>query len=250
MKHIQYSDLPLKIGNDSILLFQPVNTADGGTNYHNDREFLERAFNEAASLTGLIHVCSFSCSSQNDELGGLFSLGPQCGGRLILQPTQSVESLRSRCAANQVALTCSNPACHMEVTSTECPTEQDLLNLVLHLMLKQMVPNLPVANYLDCSIKEGNHLMKEGEGDAIRALGLIAIASEFLWGTVSNGYFGTFPERFGFGFMLAPGMQTAEGCGGYDQWLKLLVEKKFESLKEVYRSLAPLLLGPKLPRRG
>ena len=118
-------------------------------------------------------------------------------------------------------------------------------------MLKQMVPGLPVANYVDCGKKEDNSLMKEGDGKAIRKLGLISLASEALWGNVDNGYYVSYgmTSRFSLGFMLTPGMDTSTGCGGYDEWLKLLVEKKFESLKEYHRSLAPLLLGPKLSQK-
>lgn len=248
MKHVQFSDLPFKAGDDKILLFQPATTVSPGRiHIHIGRKFLEEAFADAVNLTGLIHIGSVCCTSQNDELGGPYALGPRCGGHLIVKPVHLVGSLRQCDTGTEVALICSNPACNMEVTSHECPTKHDLSNLLLHLALKQMIPGLPVGNYLNCTLKED--YKKAGEADAIRALGLIAFASEILYGYCQNGYFQTetYPaiEHFGLGFMLAPGMQTADGCGGYDEWLKLLVEKKFESLKEAYRSFAPRLLGPK-----
>lgn len=247
MKPIQFSDLPFGAGSHKILLFQPVTTVRAGTHIHIGRKFLEEAFADAVKLTGLIHAGSVLCASRNDELGGPLSLGPRCGGRLIIKPFHSVESLRQHAPEVEAALTCSDPACKMEVASFACPTRLALSNLLLHLALKQMIPGLPVGNYLNCALKEDSYEQKAGEAKAIRALGLIAFASEILWGTVSNGYFGQrrFHEHFGFGFMLAPGMQTASGCGGYDEWLKLLVEKKFESLKEAHRTFAPLLLGLK-----
>ena len=50
--------------------------------------------------------------------------------------------------------------------------------------------------------------------------------------------------------MLTPGMQTANGCGGFDEWLKFLVEKKFESLQDLlFHSIAESLLGVK-PIKG
>lgn len=248
-KYVQFSDLPFKAGSYGILLFQPETTVKAGIKSCGGREFMEQAFKDAINLTGLIHVCSLACDGSNDELGGPYALGPQCGGRLTLRSTQSIDWMKQRRINAEVALTCSNPACNMEVISTECPSKSDLSNLLLHLALKQMIPNLPAGNYLNCALKEDNHRLQGDKADAIRALGLIALAPEILWGYVQNGYFqnGTCPvvECFGFGFMLVPGMQTASGCGGYDEWLKLLVEKKFESLKEVHRSLAPFLLGPK-----
>lgn len=247
MKHVQFSDLPFKASVDRILLFQPATTVSARIHIHIGRKFLEEAFADAVNLTGLIHIGSVCCTSQNDELGGPFSLGPRCGGRLIIKPFHLVESLRQHEPAVEAALTCSNPACKMEVASFACPTKLALSNLLLHLALKQMIPGLPVGNYLNCALKENNCGLKADEVNAIRALGLIAFASEILWGTVANGFFSNYlvPEHFGFGFMLVPGMQTASGCGGHDEWLKLLVEKKFKSLKEAHRSFAPLLLGIK-----
>jgi len=233
MKYVKYSDLPFKAVGDSILLCQPVTTVQAGVCPQSgwNREFLEEAFKDSIGLSGLIHVGSLSCDSSNDELGGPYALGPQCGGCLHLRQTKTVSSLCN--AETEVAIVCNGSGCNMEVTVPECPTRGDLSNLLLHLMLKQMVPGLPVANYVDCGKKEDNSLMKEGDGKAIRKLGLISLASEALWGNVDNGYYVSYgmTSRFSLGFMLTPGMDTSTG------------------LKEYHRSLAPLLLGPKLSQK-
>ncbi len=246
MNHIQFTDLPHKVGNDNILLFQPETTVKAGIYSCPGRECMERAFTDTVKLTGLIHVCSVSCSSANDEIGGPYGLD-KCGGNLILKPVRSVKLLRRCKPETEIALTCSNPKCNMAVTSSDYPSKPDLSNLLLHLAFKQMVPGLPIANYFDCSKKMNDHRLRLGLGDAIRALGLIAFASETLWGFVDNEFFGRHlvTQRFGLGFMFAPDMQTADECGGYDAWLKFLVEKKFESLKAAHRWFAPFLLGPK-----
>lgn len=251
MTHTKYSDLPFKVGTDNILLCQPLTTVQTNERPNNGwgREFLEKAFEDSINLSGLVHVCSLLCNSQTDEYGGPFALGPQCGGRLYFRPTSTVRSVYN--AETEVAITCDGKGCNMEVTAPECPTMSDLSNLLFHLMLKQMVPGLPVANYVDCAKKEDRFTKKEGEARLIRELGLISFASEAFCGIVDNGYFQSYGmiSRFSFGFMLTPGMNTSACCGNYGEWLQLLVEKKFESLKAHHRALAPLLLGPKLSPR-
>ncbi len=236
MAYIKYGDLPFKVGAENILLFQPEITYSSENLMPTNRVWLENAYAEAMNLD-LIHIGSLLCDGGTDELSGPLPLGPKCGGKVRWHLGTPSECLR---------LSCSNPNCRMDIRSNVFKDITDISNLIFHLMLKQMVPNLPTLNYVDCSKKQ------DGEGKKfadVRALGVISLALEDFWGFVHNGYFSDLTtSKFALGFMFAPGMLTETGCGGYDSWLQLLVEKKFEHLAQLHRSMTPSLIGPKSVR--
>ena len=247
--YIEYSDLPFKAGSENVMLFQPQSTVKEGALFRITEDSMKKAFEDSMSLTGLVHVGSLVCNSHNDEHGGPYYLGPRCGGSIKLKSARSIKLLRLHGARNEMALVCSNPKCGMGIISNECPTEGSLANLLLHLMLKQMIPRLPILNYVDCGLKDESHYHdRHTDWKDIKALGLISLALEVLWGVapLSCTYPQQIPERYALGFMLTPGMRTMDGCGGYGEWLKFLVAKKFEILKGQYRAMASMLLGPKL----
>ena len=253
MSYIKYSDLPSKSVDERILLFQPRTTIPANVPIATESQgqpsekYLKQVFDDAVNLTGLVHVCSLLCKSGFSEHAGPFAVGPRCGGNLVLQ-TRAARSGNKE--STEIALTCDGDGCNMDVTYIMDKTKRGLSNLLLHLMLKQMVPNLASLNHVDCGLKKASYFDPEHrqEGEYINGLGLISIASEAVWGNVENGFFES-PElsgsRFTFGFMMEKGMQTADGCGGHDKWLQLLVRKNLESLKEIHSLLTPFLCGPK-----
>lgn len=113
-------------------------------------------------------------------------------------------------------------------------TREELPNLFLHLLLKQVVPDLPTCNYI--------HLENGIGGE----LGTIAIAGDEL-GINPQGGTGTMAS---LGFTLMPGMRTLHNLGQFEEWLKALLAIKYQQLEAAAKSLLPELLGPKPHRRG
>lgn len=256
----KYSDLPFRVASDRLLIVQPQATVGlvGEAGREELRvelkregkprvELMEKAFKDALGLKGLIHVTSLTCSNYHPDPGEPIGLGPQCGSLLKIQPVPDGKKyawLRDK--NSQVLITCSNPSCGMSLGSWL--TLAELENLLLHMMLKQMVPDLATCNFVDCTQAECIRL-HGGEREAIKRIGLVSVASEVFWGVVVNGYFTSATcqaiDNFGLGFTLVPGMNTRNGCDGFDEWFRFLVQKKFEALKELQRQLVPALLGPK-----
>ncbi len=234
------------IGSGSILLFQPSMTVGLSREQLRDKGTLQAALSETMGFD-LIHIGSLDYNTHNDQFGGPYALGPQCGGRLVLKSSKETRWSLRYATGNFIA--CSNPQCGAELVTSYIPTREMLADAMLHLAMKQMVPSLSTANYLNCCAK--THTSDETEKkkiDAIRQLGLISFLHNALTGYIDNGYFHQkgqpqMMREFSLGFMLVPGMNTIDGCDGYDQWLQLLVEKKFEQLLEQHRALRPTLLG-------
>lgn len=119
--------------------------------------------------------------------------------------------------------------CGTRVRFREHRTTGELSNLLLHLLLKQMVPDLPTCNYI--------HLESGVGGE----LGTIAIAQDELG---INPIGGT-SAMSSLGFTLMSGMNTLNSFGGFDEWLKVLLVIKHQQLEAVVKSQLPELLGPK-----
>ncbi|MEK7125631.1 MAG: hypothetical protein AAB880_01820 [Patescibacteria group bacterium] len=130
---------------------------------------------------------------------------------------------------------------------TACPHMQDYMELALHLALKQMVPHLGTCGLLDLSGE-----MPAGEVAAVKAvetekLGMIAVEFDCLSGYIGrcfdNDKYGLW--TYSLGFTVRPGLVTYDGCGGWDNWLQLLVFLKFGQLHRLSKDLTSSLLGPK-----
>lgn len=113
-------------------------------------------------------------------------------------------------------------------------------DLMLHLLLKQMVPALTFCNYIDCGFEGASGAKIEIDEEA-RQLGVVAFMRSAFISDLSGGG--------NFGFILMPGMRTTMGCDGLDKWLQYLVLRKFWQLRDFLIFSKPAifssLLGPK-----
>ena len=172
----------------------------------------------------------------NDYLGYRQHLS--CGGELTFQPLP-------RKTHDVYKVKCSGKRCGLSVRFEllDFPEPQ---NLLLHLLIKQMVPGLPCANYVDCG-HMGNKEF-DSELPIVRSYGLFAHHGFALRGTqFSQGRFACAPDTF-FDLALTAktGLQTQEGFDGFDTWMQFLVSALYLSNKNYVQStLLPLFSGPR-----
>lgn len=113
-------------------------------------------------------------------------------------------------------------------------------NAMFHLMLKQMVPDLPCCNFVDGSITPASDGLTSKELNAIRLLGVIAVDCCLRDSSIHRKR----PYRLGFTFM--PGIRTrTHGPEEFGSWLQYLVFRKFQQLEELHEIELPMLFGPK-----
>ncbi|MDE2019033.1 MAG: hypothetical protein KGJ13_01650 [Patescibacteria group bacterium] len=106
----------------------------------------------------------------------------------------------------------------------KCP---DLADAILHLLLKQMMPGLRIANYL----------WAEETGTVGVLPNVVRLKSKIQLDT-------DYATRADLGFMLMPGMNTLEGFCGYDEWVRQLLRVKFDQLAASQDLLRRSVLGP------
>lgn len=156
-----------------------------------------------------------------------------CGGNVILEDFE--EKTRSGKWFGK-KITCLN---HKGMVMKTQHSMADIGNLMLHLILKQMVPGLDFCNYLNCGF-EGASEVKIEIDKAAKQLGVVAF--------IRNAFIPSFGEG-NLGFILISGMKTAQGCDGFDEWLKYLVLRKFSQMRDflIFSKAAVFsnLLGPK-----
>ena len=106
--------------------------------------------------------------------------------------------------------------------------EADVPNLLLHLLIKQMVP----------ALRTGNYIWTEETG-------VVSVLHDGLTYKPTNQTDPSLSWRANLGFVLMPGMQTLKDQGGFGEWLRYLVQVKFDQLQELADSQLPHLIGPK-----
>jgi hypothetical protein len=240
------SDLPYSSVSGQIELFQPQSTlgclATAGPRL--DRKRMTQAFEDAFHCEGLRHVRSFQWDYSKDENGGPFALGAECGGNLRIVDSKTLEWFKSEKSANTIALTCTNPNCGMALRSGSYRTKESLSNLMLHMMLKQMAPELKTLNFADCSQRQ--RPLIQGNLEEAHRIGLISVAHQEFWGNIKRTSPNALTEGlYCLGFTLMMGLKTADDCDGQDQWLRFLLEKKFEALHKHHDASSSILFGPK-----
>ncbi len=102
----------------------------------------------------------------------------------------------------------------------------DVPDALLHLLLKQMVPFL----------RSGNYLWTPETG----VVGVMHDALAYQTNSQTPGYW----YRANFGFTFMPGMQTLETPSGFEEWLRYLVQIKFDQLRAKAGWQLPGLIGP------
>lgn len=137
-------------------------------------------------------------------------------------------------------VTCSG-ACMLNFEVNSLVGAPDMESYMLHLLMKQMVPNLPVANYIDC----GDFT----EGSPESEYGLLAVQCYALMrrGPAWQGV--TRDMHYHLALTVKKGLSTKDDADGYDVWLRYLLRRMYARNKLIVQDiLMPRLLGP-FPRR-
>jgi len=151
----------------------------------------------------------------------------------------SSSELRTKFHFNPLRSSRDKPELHLY---SRLSIEEQKINL-LHLMIKQMVPSLPMCNYIVCDQE-----IETRQGRKTK-LGLISLSTEKFENLlpVSGSIHGERKKKgeFIMGFTLLPGMNTLESCDGYDKWLRFLLGAKFGQMRQLQKSIMPQWIGPK-----
>lgn len=239
----KYSDLPFEPRSENIILLQPQTSVGHDKSFFlqpKSEEVFVMVYKDVVSLTSLVHITSVHCYNYESDPGKPLSSGPNCNG--IITFKVATKETQAKGFGEKTQIVCSNPSCGMKLTSRL--TIPEISNVMFHLMIKQMMPSLATCNYVDCSATEETMNLNSENAEKIRALGLISLSSKTASGVVQNGYF-TGHENFSIGFTFMPGMNTINGCDGFDRWFRFLIAKKFEQLKQQHQTSLAALLGPK-----
>jgi hypothetical protein len=247
----KFSDLPFMPGHEKVIVLQPsaARLLKKGTFYQHpdnrDALYASVLSDLERPVNFLVHAGSFTCYRYQDNPGEASIVGPSCGGAVHIRPVwKSVAPDAKFQRDYKTIITCGNRDCKMTLGSRLDITEWP--NVLFHLALKQMVPDLPTLNYTNCLAKEEGHTEQQRKDlEAVRAFGVVSIASEIVCGIIDNGFFDKFDSVYSIGFMLVPGMDTCNGCGGVVRWLQLLVQEKFKRLKDEHNQKLSWLIGPK-----
>lgn len=202
---------------------------------------LENFFSDLSSGR-LIHDSAmyFTRNERHDDGPDLCHLGDECGGDLVIDFTREKEG--------RVWIECTNRECGLKRGYIRLGEGLRFRDLMLHLMLKQLVPRLASLNYIDCSLA-GEELTCGKRENILRtrSLGVISVSRD----TVSLE---RAPLKYSLGFSL--GRILGEDMKRLllptrrspivNRWLDLLIYKKFAQLAEAHRALTPSLLGPKV----
>jgi hypothetical protein len=203
-------------------------------------EPMAKIFSGIMSLQNLTHVGTGLWFKGGADSGPSRPRLHACGGilrfELLLENLKALAALNKRFWDDESHLVLSCSKCNMKFGIHA--QEVELKNIIFHLMLKQMMPDLPFCNFLNCS--------------DIRALELHGVISL----SARNLCTGDYPEFWphhdhyprsdaSLAFRIASGMDTQSGFCDLDGWASLLMIKKFVQMKEILASLPSELLGPK-----
>ena|GEM_PF-6319012 len=242
------SDLPWSVGTSEFVIIQPALTKGSNDEWIIRSSQMQEIINSSKEFTGFLHV---GCLKTGTIYGNVEPAGfKSCQGALVVKsgivPIEPFESRYPEPWQKQVNLTISCTHCRMELFTTL--TSQELRSVIFHLMVKQMIPNFPACNYIDCNQFERSSILSSQEAGAICDLGLLSLSPDILLG--SDGlYFLEERNWHGLGFMLKQKMNTLYDCDNFSEWLKFLVVKKMEQIQETLEFTESLLRGPKSKRR-
>ena len=198
-----------------------------------------RLFAEVMALN-LVHVGKLSCElvtiSQEQpeiELGAwMYRVLPKkiklCAG--TLRPDSQLKSELCQ------SVECDGSCCGLRLVWKK--TRSALQHLLLHLMLKQMVPQISPLYYLECHGYPA--LDNPMPAEEISKLGTLAVDVHN-----THCYFDNAIRRTNIAFMLNYDMRSRLDCAGYDSWLQFLVDAKFNQLKEAHAMTKEMILGPR-----
>lgn len=227
------TDLPFKGPGRTITIIRP--RTDLKKEIFLCKEYhMEQYYNDVMTRWVLLHAGNLRTSHELYSRAGAGRIRKlffqACGGSITNQTRQNS-------SYNTVTIGCSKCLVEFEIPDYAY-SEDDLTVAMLHLMIKQMIPDMPFCQYIDCGLWRGSSGDDPEEIEAVRQLGLVSFIEEEPCANLS-----------GLGFILMPGMRTLYGCDGFDEWLKFLVKKKFEQmhrfLKISNRKAHFSLLGPK-----
>ncbi len=212
---------------------------------------LNNMFNAIVSFYGAEHVGTLC--HRVLKTGIVDALEYQaCGGELSVKAfSQMPNKIRERPIGDGDGfyLVC-NGCCDI-ITQIMFAEPLVLKNLMLHLMLKQMFPNLHCCNYIDCGAWDSNGSyggsVTAKEKNEIKNLGTLALSeNRLMLGRLSKGIGARY---YGLGFRLISGMNTVEDFDGFDNWARFLINQKFFQIKDFLDLSKSFFLGPKTTRK-
>lgn len=172
-----------------------------------------------------------------------------CGGglKLVWKDADGENTLNRKQAG--WFLTCSNPECKVD-TQFMVPREQHR-EYFLHLLLKQIFPEAPMMNFLDCSADIftsilGDPKIETAKAASLKCIGTLGLGYHALHGVVWGD--GNCAPLRHYSLAITPvlGMRTsAHSFDGCDRWVAILFNKKLEQLREALKGITPGILGPK-----
>ena len=227
---MELNDTDLSLGNGmGFVVLQPIETEGmkGVANMDQPDKWAlnRRIINGLQNAHRFVHVGNFSIATAKEG----FPCYPEsreyhsCGGIIEVKRSDSRPEPKIECSL------CPIDALFYHLKLGELP------DLLLHLLMKQMFPNLPTCNYFYCEPDKPG-----GE------LGMMAVAEDIL-GLKRAGSLGFWTASLGF--VLMPGMRVLDSFGGFDTWARFLVELKFEQIRSSHESLLPALIGEQSKRR-
>ncbi|MCX6745420.1 MAG: hypothetical protein NTX00_00180 [Candidatus Parcubacteria bacterium] len=233
------SDLPYGVGISEFVIIQPALTKGSNDEWIIKPSQMQEIINSSKNFTGFLHV---GCLSTGRIYGNEEPLGfKSCLGSLAVHPFKGPRPEPWQEYANLI-INCTG--CQMYFATSL--TNRELWSVIFHLMIKQMIPNFPACNYIDCNQFERRSNLSSQEAGAICDLGLLSLLPDILMG--SNGFSEQKRGFNGLGFMLKQKMNTLYDCDNFSEWLKFLVVKKMEQLQETLNFTESLLRGPKTKR--
>lgn len=166
-----------------------------------------------------------------------------CGGKIL---TEFQDGRQTRHKTRIV--TCSNADCqaHLKVTIPEA----ELPSHLLHLMIKQIAPNIPMLNFLYCHRDYVDPFLQASQRRTLvaymKAIGSpLGLSHDLLFGSAPKVINGK-SNRFSLAFTPLSGVNiSAYSFDGLDSWANFLLMKKFEQLRENCQGLTAQILGPK-----
>lgn len=255
MSHPKYSDLPFEVGSEEVIVVQPEHTL--GMSYEcflgKGEKFFQEVFNDVITFQRLQAIGMLRCYMYGDDIGRP-SHFESWKEYLTMEPIsrQAPDWLRGQ---GDTLVSCKHQ--YGRNTNLVMPywfASMDIADIMFHLMMKQMVPQLHTCNWVDCSrwkrdLMLDQHLT-EDEARRIQGLGFMSIVSQCFWGDIGGCEKFLNLDRYSLGFVLMPGMDMRAGCGGFDEWLRFLVAQKYKRDVEHHKSQLTHIAGPRPRQRS
>jgi hypothetical protein len=216
------------------------------------KDFFGEVLSETIRFENIVHTATIQHCGQYAEK--LFI----CGGKLLFSnvPNEKYDGYNDfrRHSAEQVFVQCSNPGCGLELTPKI--SMSSLRHSIIHLFLKQIVPQYDVANFfnlgrLDYPQTFFLHKFFEVNKKSLDDLGTVAFWKDVFFGSDEGmRHSRMWPEDLynDLGLIAVGGVDSSDGCDGLDRWLQFLVAQKHAIQKATINDMKQNLLGPKKAR--